>query len=553
MSASKHTSATSGSPGRRYGTVIGLALALALSTIAVGTGPAQAGEGTDAGFVQWEDATSLGDSGYRTASTTATASESMSSAAISGSTNAADFVGSTNAADFWQNGITGAGVDIALIDTGVAPVAALTYPGKVINGPDLSFGSQADNLRYLDGNGHGTHLAGIIAGRSNDAATISADDPSTFLGMAPGARILNVKVGDAYGAVDISQVIAAIDWVIAHRNDNGMNVRVIALGYGTDGVQPYQIDPLAHAVEMAWRAGIVVVVAAGNDGSAAPLRNPASDPFVIAVGASENAGAAGSASDDTVPLFSNCGTAQRFVDLVAPGKSIISLRNPGSVADVNYPQARVGDDFFLGSGTSQAAAVVAGAVALLLEQRPELTPDQTKRILTDTAQPLPNADSRCQGAGNLDLAAAFDARTPKGKSARQSHGYSDGSGFLDAARGSYDLYDDGVVLEGEIDIMGNPWFGYNCPTTTTCQSLWDGGNFNGAGWSGASWSGASWSGASWSGASWSGASWSGASWSSKTWSGASWSGASWSGASWSGASWSGASWSGASWSDQGWE
>ncbi len=383
--------------------------------------------------------------------------------------------------------------------------------------------------------------------------------------MAPDARIVNVKVGDAHGAVDVTQVIAAIDWVIEHRNDNGMNIRVINLAYGTDGTQAYEVDPLSLAVERAWHAGIVVVVAAGNDGNAAALRNPATNPYVIAVGAAENTGSHNLIGDDIVTGFSNCGTSQRFVDLVAHGKSIVSLRNPGSYADEFYPEAVVADGFFLGSGTSQAAAVVTGAVALLLDQRPELTPDQVKQLLAhDTALNLEGESFMCQGGGNLNLTAAFTAATPTATSADQTYEPSTGGGSLEAARGSDHVYDNGVPLEGEIDIMGNPWTGYDCTTTTTgkgknrvttvsCDSLWNGGDFNGASWSGASWSGASWSGASWSGASWSGASWSGASWSSKTWSGASWSGASWSGASWSGASWSGASWSGASWSGLSWE
>jgi serine protease AprX len=470
----------------------------------------------------------------------------------------------TGAADFWNAGFTGAGIDIALIDTGVVPVDGLRFPGKVINGPDLSFESQADNLRYLDTYGHGTHLAGIIAGRSDDATNISASNSEAFLGMAPEARIVNIKVADAHGAVDVSQVIAAIDWVIQHRNDNGMNIRIIALAYGTDGSQPYAIDPLSHIVEQAWNAGLVVVVAAGNDGNSTPLRNPATNPFVIAVGASENSGSHSQVYDDTVPAFSNCGTSERFVDLVAPGKSIVSLRNPGSSADTLHPEAVVADGYFLGSGTSQAAAVVAGAAALVLDQRPELTPDQVKQLLThESARYLSGASFDCQGAGALDLAVALSTPTPTAPSADQTYQESDGSGSLEAARGSNHVVDEGVALEGEIDIMSNPWTAYQCSevaygkgkdryTVTECDSKWAGGDFNGASWSGASWSSASWSGASWSSASWSGASWSGASWSSKSWSGASWSGASWSGASWSSASWSGASWSGDTWSGLSW-
>jgi serine protease AprX len=470
----------------------------------------------------------------------------------------------TGAADYWQAGYTGAGVDIALIDTGVVPTDGLTYPGKVINGPDLSFESQADNLRYLDTYGHGTHLAGIIAGRDDAAGQVLKGDSDHFLGMAPGARIVSVKVADSQGAVDVSQVIAAIDWVVQHRNDNDMNIRVINLAYGTDGIQPSAIDPLSQAVEMAWKAGIVVVVAAGNDGNTTALRNPATNPFVIAVGASQPNNT-NSLADDTVPTFSNCGTGERFVDIVAPGKSIVSLRDPGAHIDEQYPEAVVANDFFLGSGTSQASAVVTGAVALLLEQRPELNPDQVKQLLVhDTAMYLEGASFNCQGGGALDLTTALGAPTPSPTSAEQTHQRSDGSGSLEAARGSNHVYDNDIPLQGEIDIMSSPWTPYQCQTVTygkgkdrydvtECESKWTGGDFNGASWSGASWSGASWSGASWSGASWSGASWSGASWSSKDWSGASWSGASWSGASWSGASWSGASWSGHVWMEMGYE
>ncbi len=475
-------------------------------------------------FVQWEDASAL-----------AGVPQGQYSGSMTWITNHI-----TGANDFWRAGYDGSGVDVALIDTGVVPVDGLTWPGKVINGADLSFESQADNLRYLDTYGHGTHLAGIIAGRDN------AD--SEFSGMAPGARIVNVKVADSQGAADVSQVIAALDWVVEHRNDMGMNIRVINLAYGTDSVQPYQIDPLSHAVERAWHAGIVVVVAAGNDGNAALLRNPAIDPYVIAVGAAEN----DSSHIYGVASFSNCGTSDRFVDIVAPGRSLLSLRSPGSYADQYYPEAAVSGGYFLGSGTSQSAAVVAGGVALILDQRPELNPDQVKALLMDTAEHVQGADFKCQGAGSLDLTAAEKARSPRANSADQTYQVADGTGSLEAARGANHVYDNGIALTGEMDIMSSPWVGY-CSNGTCVTTLWDGGNFNGASWSGASWSGASWSGASWSGASWSGASWSGASWSSKTWSGASWSGASWSGASWSGASWSGASWSGDTWAGLSWE
>jgi serine protease AprX len=257
----------------------------------------------------------------------------------------------TGADRAWETA-TGKGIDVALIDSGVLPVAGM---GAVVNGPDLSFDSQAPGMRHLDAFGHGTHLAGIINGNGDG-----------IRGLAPDARIVNVKVAASNGATDVSQVIAAIDWVVQHRASNGLNIRVLALAFGTDGTQASELDPLAYAAEVAWRHGIVVVTSAGNQGaSARSLTNPARDPFVIAVGASEPHGTF-TTGDDTVAEFTNRGDSSRGVDLVAPGRSLVSLRAPGSFIDQRHPEGRVGDRFFRGSGTSQSAAVVAAAAAVVL-------------------------------------------------------------------------------------------------------------------------------------------------------------------------------------------
>jgi serine protease AprX len=435
----------------------------------------------------------------------------------------------------------GQGVGVALIDSGVTPVDGLA-PSDVVQGPDLSFDQGNPGLRYLDLYGHGTHMAGIIAGSGPG-----------HRGIAPASTLLNVKVGNAVGMVDVSQVLAAIDWVVQHRHDPaiGAPIRVINISYGTDSTQPYQIDPLAYAAEVAWKHGIVVVAAAGNAGyGSQALSDPASDPYVIAVGADDTMGTTASA-DDTVPDWSSRGNDGRHPDVVAPGRSILSLRDPGSYIDSMHPDARVDDSYFKGSGTSQATAVVSGAVADLLSRRPNLTPDQVKALLTSTAHPLPNADDVSQGSGLIDLVAAEQAPVPG--NAAQRWPASDGTGSLEAARGSSHVSDpDGNTLTGEQDIFGNPWDGTSWSGTSWSGTSWSGGDWNGTSWSGTSWSGTSWSGTSWSGTSWSGTSWSGTSWSGTSWSGTSWSGTSWSGTSWSGTSWSGTSWSGTSWSGTSW-
>ena len=293
-----------------------------------------------------------------------------------------------------------------------------------------------------------------------------------------------------------------------------------------------------------------MVVAAGNDGNKAPLRNPALDPFVIAVGG-YNYNSASSSLDDEILDFSNCGYGGRTPDLVAPGKSIISLLSPGSTAGVENPRAVVLDKFIKGSGTSQSAAIVSGAAALVLDQHPTATPDQVKSLLMGTAAPMRYADAACQGAGMLNLAKLpYVSNLP---TVAQKHAPAKGTGSIEATRGSDHLELDGVLLDGEQDIFGQPWNGEKWADAASQGTSWSGGDWNGTSWSGTSWSGTSWSGLSWSGTSWSGLSWSGTSWSGTSWSNMYWNGLSWSGTSWSGTSWSGTSWSGLSWSSARWD
>ncbi len=462
-------------------------------------------------------------------------------------TNLAEVGNVINAGSAWNKGGQGAGITVALIDSGVTPVEGLATAGKIINGPDLSFDSQNAGMQYLDAYGHGTHMAGIIAGRASSApSSISSHDAKKhFLGVAPDAKILNVKVGAANGAVDVSQVLAGINWVIEHRNDNGMNVRVLNLSFGTDSSQAYTIDPLSYAVEVAWKKGIVVVVASGNDSNGAALRSPATNPYVIAVGADATGGTTRT-NDDYIPDWSNCGTLGRSVDVVAPGKTIASLRVPGSYADVNYPGARLDNNLFKGSGTSQAAAVVSGLAASVLSAHPEYTPDQVKKVIKGGSVSLWGILPLCQGSGLVNAFQSVTSNNP-GTAIQQVWAPATGLGTLEGARGSDHLTDNGVALQGEIDIFGQAFSSPVWAGGTWSGSTWSGGTWNGSTWSGSTWSGSTWSGSTWSGSTWSGGTWSGSTWSGSTWSGSTWSGGTWSGSTWSGSTWSGKNWTGLTW------
>jgi serine protease AprX len=463
--------------------------------------------------------------------------------------------------------LTGDGVGVALIDTGVAPVAGLNGSGQVVNGPDLSFDSQSPATASVDGFGHGTHMAGLIAGHDVPLTSIllgsDLDNPRTFQGMAPDAHIVNVKAGASDGSVDVSQVIAAVDWVVENKDSH--NIRVINLSYGTDSAQSTLLDPLAHAVENAWRAGIVVVVAAGNDGDAGPrpLTMPAADPYVIAVGSADNNGR-DALSSWTMGSWTNSGDAARRPDILAPGKSAVSLRVPGSVIDQTFPEGRVHGDksgrFFRGSGTSMSAAVVSGAVALLLQANPSLTPDQVKGLLMSTGDVL-GPTSAPVGVRELNIKRAVDRGVDRYQPVpayTQSHARSTGLGSLEAARGGSRLTDPqtGAELAGERDVFGVEWDAADWAADSAATTAWNGGEWRGTQWAGDAWaSGSRWATVAWVPAAWTGIDWVDRVWVRKslgqdllaasrvTWRGTDdWSRVSWSSDDWKRVSWSSGHW-----------
>ncbi|MDQ2756168.1 MAG: S8 family serine peptidase [Actinomycetota bacterium] len=456
--------------------------------------------------------------------------------------------------------LTGQGVGVAVLDSGIAQVAGLNGDGKVTYGPDLSIEANG-GLTQQDTFGHGTFMAGIIGGRGtpSPSSDLPGAPPNIQLGVAPDAGLLAMKLATTDGSTDVSEVIAALDWVIQHPVlRDGTRVRVINLSYGTNSAQDYLADPLAAAAENAWQHGIVVVTSAGNNGSDnGRLSDPAIDPYVIAVGATDSANKLdGWDADHTrAASFSEVGSATRHVDLVAPGTSVVSARAPGSFIDVNSPSGLVSGDatgtLFRGSGTSQAAAVVSGSVALLLQAYPNLTPDQVKFALTSSADPIRNASEIATGAGALDLRGALDtasrlsrkdkAATTLRAAALQDFPASTGQGSLDAARGGYVLVDAaGNDLTGEIDVQGNTWDPVTWWAASSTSSSWSGGQWMGSTWTGDDWqpdsgglSSSRWSSSRWSSSRWSTADWSSARWSSARWSSARWSSSRWSSSRWS--------------------
>jgi len=312
------------------------------------------------------------------------------------------YIPAIGADDVWAEGYQGSGVAVAVVDSGIRS----NFQGKKLS--DLKdsdsnrsrvVGSESfstDSTNDHDEFGHGTHVAGIIGGNG-------ALSDGTYIGVAPRVNLLSVKVSDAYGAGYESDVVAGLQWIYEHENEN--NIRVVNISLNSSVPQSYHTSPLDAAVEILWFNGIVVVVSAGNNAvdHNGILYPPANDPFVITVGAVDDGGTL-DVSDDVLAPFSAFGTTGDGLakpDLVAPGTNIISLSaGRGARIAREHWDHQVGKYYFRMSGTSMASAVTSGAVALLLQAQPDLNPDQVKWRLMHTTESFPVEGA---GAGYLNL------------------------------------------------------------------------------------------------------------------------------------------------------
>lgn len=372
--------------------------------------------------------------------------------------------------------INGRGVTVAVLDSGIAPVGDLA--GRIVGFKDFVNG--ADSTPY-DDYGHGTHVAGVVAG--SGAASSGDDAKRTYRGIAPGAKIVGGKVLGAEGQGTVSDAIAGIEWCI--ENKAVYNIRVINLSLGTKVRESYKTDPLCQAAERAVAAGIVVVATAGNRGAYTSINSPGNDPAVITVGASNSMSTA-RRSDDVITSYTSRGPsaidATMKPDLVAPGNRVVSLRAPGSWIDTKQSQTTVptseyskatGESAYTRlSGSSMAAPAVAGAAALLLQANPGMTPNAVKAALMVSAQLLSGKDPLkgttgaydpfTQGAGALNLPGALNVAIH----------YRPGVGLMGAPHTTSKIA--GERFRWSIDTIRHRWRLRNAVPTTLLSgpSLW---------------------------------------------------------------------------------
>src|SRR4051794_40731442 len=302
------------------------------------------------------------------------------------------YTSSVFAAKLWNgNGLTGKGVGVAVVDTGIAGdlpdfrVSSANTTSRVV----AAVVTNPDATTATDTYGHGTHVAGILAGNGNNR---SAGDPlrGKYVGVAPDANLVSIKAGDDQGRATVIDVIAGVQFAVDHATEYG--IRVINLSLESATPQSYKTDPLDAAVESAWLKGIMVVAASGNRGTAtdAVRYAPGNDPYVISVGGADDKGTKGTADDDSTPWGSIGTTQDGFAkpEIIAPGAHIVSTLAPNS-AFAQLCASCVRDGAYIqAGGTSMSAPVVSGVVALLLQKHPTWTPDQVKGALVKTSRPL---------------------------------------------------------------------------------------------------------------------------------------------------------------------
>jgi serine protease AprX len=408
-----------------------------------------------------------------------------------------------NADAVWSLGSTGQGVGVAVLDSGITRDADFTQPTNRI----VATANFADALGSVaDPGGHGTHVAGTIAGngwRSN----------GQYVGVAPEANLIDVRVLDGNGQGRMSSVILGIQWALAHRIQ--YNIRVLNLSLGAQAPVNYRLDPLSAAVEMAWLRGVVVVAAAGNTGGAPD--SPGADPLPITVGATDDRQTA-AVGDDVLNSFSAYGTPAGSTakpDVVAPGRRIVATRAPGSTLDRLLPERVVtatnGATYFRLTGTSMSTAVVSGVVALLLQRQPGLSPDQVKAILKGTARPFgqtsgarPNPAAIGAGLVNAYAAVTSGGYPPANRGIRVSD---------PAARSLYPA------------LVGHP-------------VLWrTSGLLGGSGWSLLSWNNIAWDNIAWDNIAWDNIAWDNIAWDNIAWDNIAWDTSRWSNIAWDNLAW----------------
>ena len=321
----------------------------------------------------------------------------------------------SGAAALQRLGVTGRGVTVAVLDSGLweHPHLARDSQGQPRIAGRYDAIADSEGGEAFDESGHGTHMSSVLA-NSEPARSPDGRPAGHYKGIAPDVRLVAVKAFNREGSGDMLDIVRGIQWVVDQRE--ALDIRVLNLSFAARPRWPYFLDPINQALMQAWASGIVLVAAAGNEGpEPMTVGSPGNLPYGITVGAITDSWTVEDRSDDYIPDFSSRGpTPMGHIkpDLVAPGGHMAALTRPGSTLTEEHPDYMISTGELVMTGTSQAAALVSGLVALLLQMQPELEPDDVKCLLTSSAEPAINRDGRLayspfvQGRGLVNVSRA---------------------------------------------------------------------------------------------------------------------------------------------------
>jgi serine protease AprX len=431
------------------------------------------------------------------------------------------YIGAIRADSVWNQSpyLQGQGIGVAVVDSGINPSGDL-YTVMGVNRQVANVRFNTDyNQNASDGYGHGTHVSSIVGGDGSESN-------GQYIGVAPMVNIINVKVSNDDGSATAKDVVRGLQWVVD--NKAAYNIRIVNLSLNSSVAESYQTSALDAAVEILWFNKIVVVVAAGNRGSGA-IYPPANDPFVITVGATDDKGTR-TIADDVVPSFSAYGTTTDGAskpDLVAPGKNIVArLVNSNMGLAQAHPANLVSGGYFRMSGTSMAAPMVSGAVALLLQDEPNLTPDQVKyRLMATANKDWGGYNASTAGAGYLDIYAAVSGTTTV--SANQ-----------------------GVVPHQLLAKMAliAVWASQNGGESIDWNSV----NWNSVNWNSVNWNSVNWNSVNWNSVNWNSVNWNSVNWNSVNWNSVNWNSVNWNSVNWNSVNWNSVNWNSVNWNSDYW-
>ncbi len=424
----------------------------------------------------------------------------------------------------WKMGYDGSGITVAVIDSGITP-------DRDFGGDEWTPGSHLILREFFSPNattkedetGHGTHVAGIIAGSG-------ADSKGLYMGVAPGADLISLKISDDEGMAYESDTVAAMQWAAEHKDE--YNIRVVNLSIQSTVESSYHESPLNAAAEILWFRGIVVIASSGNKGLGGKYNTakaaPANDPFVITVGASYEKETI-DPSNDTISPFSAYGTTlDGFTkpDIIAPGTDIVSVLAQNSDWDIEHPdRIELDGEYFRISGTSMAAPMVAGAAALLLQAEPYLTPDQVKFRLMEASGEIRNEEKDGLTYAYLDIFAALTTETKQ--SANQ--GIMPHKLLAQMALIAYWANQNG---EEDVDWENVDWTAVN----------WNAVNWNAVNWNAVNWNAVNWNAVNWNAVNWNAVNWNAVNWNAVNWNAVNWNAVNWNAVNWNAVNWNAVNW-----------